>query len=267
MLTPARDARPGSWIVDSLHGFAADAGSVVPPVFEAYVRVFHPADLRERPVTWAEIARANGRRVHPAMQFHALVPAGSVDEAGNRRAPQPDLWDDVPRSGSLDRDIVERLLPVLRARTKTPERCWFAFWDGWGIPVALVARKGLVARLFGARERAGVPDHRVRERWRAPTFSIPGRDLLLFAGALEDALEGFYDPSENDVFQSAYFWWPDDAAWCVATEIDLMSTYIGASDACAEAILRVPAIEALRASVEDEITASADKVNADPFAG
>src|SRR4051812_43385415 len=105
MLTPAGDSEAASWIVEALHGFAQDVGSVVPPIFDAYTRVFHPASsggAERRPVGWAEIAEANGRTAHPLMQFHALVPSGSMDRAGNVLERQTGLWDSPPEEGSLD---------------------------------------------------------------------------------------------------------------------------------------------------------------------
>jgi hypothetical protein len=268
MLIPAEDASGASWIVESLHSFAQDVGSVVPPIFEVYLRLFHPAWVggeEGHPVTWNEVANANGRTAHPEMQFHALVPEGFIDGAGNMVDQQWGLWESPPGEGSLDRDISERLLPVLRQHTRTPERCWFAFWDGWGIPVPLKRRKGFVSRVFSRPETYDREALKKHGRWQAPTFSIPGRDLLLFTGSLDDALEGFYEHYEPAHFQSPYFWWPEDRAWCVATEIDFMSTYIGASDACVEAILRTPDIEALPASVDDRITGDADTINLNPL--
>jgi hypothetical protein len=147
MLTPARDREPASWIVESLHGLAEDVGSIVPPGFAAYLRLFHRASMAGRQVTWSEVAEANGRTAHPEMQFHALSPG--------RSAANPD------------------------------------------------------------EERA-------------------------------------------------YFWWPEDRKWCVATEIDFMSTYVGASRVCAGAILKIEGIEAMSATNGDGITAAGDTVNPNP---
>lgn len=199
------------------------------------------------------------------MQFHALVPDGLIDRAGNMLDRQWGLWESPPEEGSLDRGIVKRLLPVLREHTQTAERCWFAFWDGWGIPVPLTARKGFFSRVFGRPEPQDRATRSEHDRWKAPKFSIPGRDLLLFTGSLDDALESFYEPFGSGPFQSAYLWWPEDRAWFVATEIDFMSTYIGASDACVEAILQTPGIEALPASIDDRITGAGDSINPNPF--
>jgi hypothetical protein len=54
-----------------------------------------------------------------------------------------------------------------------------------------------------------------------PMFSLPGRDYYLFEGEVES----WFDP------QSPHFCWPADHAWCVATEVDFDSTFIGGSRA------------------------------------
>lgn len=269
MLTPSSDSSAASWIIESLHGFAQDVGSIVPPVFTAYLRVFHPARIGSedgRRVTWAEVAKANRRTSHPEMQFHALVPHGFIDQAGNMLDRQWGLWESLPEEGSLDRDIIELLLPILRGSTQTPERCWFAFWDGWGVPVPLTRPDGILSRVFrksGEQPQVRGSGHE-SDRHRAPRFSIPSRDLLLLEGTLDDALEGFYEPHVSHSFQSAYFWWPKDRAWCVATEIDFMSTYIGAGKACSEAIVHTPGIEALPTNIDDRITGASDTINPNP---
>jgi hypothetical protein len=88
---------------------------------------------------------------------------------------------------------------------------------------------------------------------------------MLFEGTIDDAGESYYEPYGPNHFQSAYFWWPEDRAWCVASEIDLMSTYIGAGEGCAKAILDIPGIEAMLANVDDGITAAGDTVNPNPL--
>ena len=43
---------------------------------------------------------------------------------------------------------------------------------------------------------------------------------------------------------SPNLWWPDDRAWCVATEIDLAWTYVGGSAALIDDVLASAALEA-----------------------
>jgi hypothetical protein len=56
-------------------------------------------------------------------------------------------------------------------------------------------------------------------------------------------------------------WWPEDHAWCVATEIDLDSTYLGASLACVEELLANTELEAMPLDVTAGITADSDPLN------
>lgn len=60
---------------------------------------------------------------------------------------------------------------------------------------------------------------------------------------------------------SAHLWWPDDHTWCVATDIDLMTTYLGASAECVGAVLADDALEALPATPDQNVTWDSDTVN------
>jgi hypothetical protein len=62
-------------------------------------------------------------------------------------------------------------------------------------------------------------------------------------------------------WQSPNLWWPDDRAWCVATEIDLMSTYLGGSRGCVQAIIEHPQVEAAAVEPSDGIAADSDDIN------
>jgi hypothetical protein len=64
-----------------------------------------------------------------------------------------------------------------------------------------------------------------------------------------------FDPQSPNLF------WPADKAWCVATEIDLDSTYVGGSAALIAAILSDERLEAFPADVTDDITAGSDEIN------
>lgn len=213
-LCSASDVAPADWIVAELTTFAESVVSLVPSGFSSYVRVFHPAwrdpDHREL-VRWAEIAAANGTTVSPAMQLHALT-----RDLAHLHEGQPGVYAKAPSEGSLPVELVAPLIAALASHTTTAERCWFAFWDG-----------------FGAT--------RVDIR-RAPTFALPNRAYHLLTGPLQAAGESAVEHHS----QSPNLWWPDDRAWCVATEIDLNTTYIGCDDACREAILEEPTLEALQ---------------------
>ena len=202
------DTHRVDWIVDSLTTFAESIYSFVPRGFDAYVRVFHPAYLEGRPVSWAEIAVANRKQAHPGMVFGAL-------SGREEHEVQAGVFDGQPEQGNLPSDLIPPLVEVLSRHTESRERCWFAVWDGWGS---------------------------LRPELRhQPTFATPGREYVLLSGPLECASEDLSDGWE----QSANIWWPDDHAWCVATEIDLLETYIGCSQACRDDLLQAGLLEAL----------------------
>ncbi len=144
---------------------------------------------------------------------------------------QPGVYDFAPCAGSLPPELVEPLTAALTHYTTTPDRCWFAVWDGFG------------------GTRADVRS--------APAFHLLGRDYHLLTGPMGAVAESVLDPGG----QSPNLWWPDDEAWCVATEIDLNTTYIGCSEACGDAILAATELEALRIDPSAGISWRSDPLN------
>jgi hypothetical protein len=253
------DLTPAQWIAERLHPFAQDAGAIIPPGFDAYARIFHPATRqvgqREVPVTWREIAYANLRVHHPEMQFGAIVTRVGTSAGIYDREPQPGLFDGWPRTGSLPLDLATVLVDLLAAHTSTPERCWFAAWEGWGDPVFMTR--------VGSTEPAEPPPGAVIERPRQrPTFNVPGRGYYLAKGPLAAALDTVYGVVAH--YQSPSIWWPDDRAWCVATEVDLDWTYVGGTKECIAAILASPELEALPARLSDGVSYASDPLNPTP---
>lgn len=227
------DLRPSRWLTDRLDPFAIDVGSVVPRGFAAYARLFHPA-YRSEPgttsssieVTWAQIAEANGKVAHRMMQFPNLT--GSRDNDLG----QLGVFDRPPDEGSLPHSYAGRLADMLSRFTTTPESCWFGVWEGWG----------------ASRMRLGL----------APTFEIPGRSMYLLRGPLVALTQSI---SVEPTYQSASLCWPEDRAWCLATDIDLESTYVGGSAACIRALLDRPGLEGLACDISDGISYMADTIN------
>jgi hypothetical protein len=66
-------------------------------------------------------------------------------------------------------------------------------------------------------------------------------------------------PTAHNV--SCNLWWPADHAWCVATEIDLDSTYVGGSEACIEELLANSELEVARLDGAAGVTADSDTLN------
>lgn len=73
--------------------------------------------------------------------------------------------------------------------------------------------------------------------------------------------------SPSNWHQSANLWWPDDHAWCVATEIDINTTYIACSEACRDDILAMPELEAFEVNPATGIAWTSDLVNPEPQYG
>src|SRR2546426_1120298 len=121
----------------------------------------------------------------------------------------------LPVEGWLPSELADSLAPLLAAYTSTPHRCWFGLWDGWGGP------------------------------WRQSSRSFPGITLyeshsfVLLTGPIEavrcfESLDWNVGPS---------LWWPEDRAWCVATNVENFASYIGGSRECVDEVLRSSEIE------------------------
>jgi hypothetical protein len=226
------DISAGVWISSGRRrGTPGTVGALVPAAFDACVRVLHPAvryagddDVE---VPWAEVAAHNGTVAHPLAQWVPLT-RGPVDS-------QPPVWDDGPSEGHLPVGVAHRLVEVLARHTATPDQCVLGRWDGFGYDL---------------------PSPEVPPR----LLLRGGRDVVLVRGTLDDAARNLApEPHE----QSANLWWPADQSWCVVTDIDLMSTYVGGSAACIEAVLGDAGLEAFPAAPDDPT--SLDAINPQPM--
>lgn len=205
------DLASAQWYVNAID-WPADwrfvVGTFVPPVFAAYVRILHPVGGR----SWAEVARERGVIVGPDTIYRDVV--GPDAEPSNTVG-----W---PQDGHLVGSVMTPLVEDLRPATGTPDQVWFALWEGYG---------GL--QLPAATPRFAVP---AKERF-VQTASSPGesgsgwsdypglpysgfRAYFLFHGPL-DAVRDFPRSAawpQNPREQSPNIWWPQDRAWCVASE-------------------------------------------------
>jgi hypothetical protein len=245
------DVTPASWIVGRLWPWNADVGTrvgaVVPEGFDVYVRAFHPAGGAR----WSEVAEATGRTFHPLAQFTRL--AGEVWEG------------EPPREGCIDRPGAEALVGRLRQHTRTSDDCWLAIWHGYGGITGRMlttgwtrAGEGWLARLRRRLRRP--PMHPVPlppGLDTAPTFGTQGREYYLYRGTIDVVPRFDWGPS----FQTPNLWWPDDRAWCVATEIDFDSTLVGCSRECAGALLASSELETAEVELEDRLDVDGDTIN------
>jgi hypothetical protein len=158
------------------------------------------------------------------MQWHEI--------RGVRRPPSGAPWDFGPQEGHLPLGDAAVLVGILRRHTTTPNRCIFAVWDG-----------------FGALE----PD----VHWPgAARLHLPNRDYVLLAGPIEAGAASFEPPPFE---QSANLWWPEDRAWCVATEIDYAWTYVAGTEGCVQDIVAHPDLEAITTRPDRPAARSVDR--------
>ena len=261
-----RDVRSTTWIDERLihtndRGRAGWlVGELMPSGFEAHARIFHPAhevtnatehETQWVTVRWAQIAGHRGKVVHPQMELESLI--------DDRDAFDYDHWRAISWLGELFPPYewlegVEclALAAALAPFSSDPEPWWFWLWDGYGdlgAEIEQISRAmihpGEVIRLPGTRPpRLG---------------QLALRHYLVFRGP-RLGLEAWFrwrDESPN-------YWYPNDRAWVVATEIDGFSTYVGGTRDCIDAVLASPRLEALACQPADHFGGWGDGLNGSP---
>jgi hypothetical protein len=199
MLTQLATLEETEWLRTSLTAFAGNVACTLPGDFPAYVRVYHPFARGDDPASRMEKWEALATRAGRDL----IDPASAADFAYHG------LPDAQARVGTLPRSVIATLVEHLRPATTTPLKCYFAVWEGFAdsaVPPTLT-----------------------------PMLELPNRAYHVFAGPIEAALSSF--SAGPFLHRSANLWWPQDHAWCVATEIDFAWTYVGGSRECVDPIL------------------------------
>jgi hypothetical protein len=208
LLQHVRTLEAADWVRESLTTFAQSVASFLPGDFEAYARLYHPwqggdGTSAPPPPTWRELAVAADADPNDPVACESLI-----------WSPRRRFHVDV---GSVPQAVIDPLVEHLRSATTTPERCWFAVWEGFGSSVV-------------------PPD-------LEPKLELPHRRYHVFTGPIEGALTSY--SSISFAHQSANLWWPADHAWCVATEVDHAWTYVAAARPRIRALLADPRFEAV----------------------
>lgn len=222
-----------AWIADRLAEFGTTVSSVVPAGFEAYARVLHPAEAPHhgygKLVRWHQVAAWSGMPLRSDAQFHSIALP-----MANPGSPPP--WQGQgPDQGTLYVADAEVLASLLRQWTTTPEECWFCLWDGFGW-------ENIRTLVPTGQTSDALPDPIPAWVRQGPRVCLPNRDYLLYSGPTGAVTASV---SLADSGQTPNLWWPEDRAWCVATEIDLASTYVGGPGAMVEQLLTDDRIEAI----------------------
>jgi hypothetical protein len=133
------------------------------------------------------------------------------------------------RRRELPGNLLDRLSDVLIQHTSTPDHCWFCIWEGY-------------AWMHGGRAVSGHPPGLAPPAVRSGgRVRLPGRDYYLYRGDVTAATT--FVPWPWDLRPN--LWWPDDRAWCVATEIDNVATYVGGTDELAAVLFAETALGAI----------------------
>src|SRR5262249_34692593 len=90
----------------------------------------------------------------------------------------------------------------------------------------------------------------------AELIELPNRPMYVITGSIDDAAEPFGIPG-----RTANLWGASDHQWGGSTDIDLMTTYVGASAHCIQEIVNSDTLEALPVTSDQRVTWDADTVN------
>jgi len=245
-LTVPNDNSAAEWISSHLSDFSACiVTSIVPNCFEAYLRIFHPAiTLDGEPVSWDEVAAAEGHQMHASAQWHSLP---GVENSKNFIGSK---WTGIPPQTGLRLEVLKPICALLKKYTGNDEFCFFGLWNGWPED----EYKDLWQSLRTLEEK----NQPTEKDFRAPRFGLPthaGRDYFLLHGPLGTAVEmvdiGLISTSPELI-------WPLNKTWFLVSDIDLDSTYVGGSNELIESLLRISEIETWRVMPSDSLTINKD---------
>lgn len=279
-LTPTASVSRGDWVLQSLGAFGSFDG-IIPPMFEAYARILHPASGQQlswsgdqvsgtnRPMRWRDVAAREGTVLHPQAQWEALVHGHVQPRSGE------DGWQySEPELGRMDLDDLAAVAAVLARHTATPDACLAALWEGWG---ELHPGSGTRYVLLSSDDDElppmdfpDIPRESIDDALSNPRFGLPGRESLLFTLDVRALTDSTWAVRAGWTDQFG-FWamtplalWPEDRQWYLASEIDFDSTVIGGSRALIDELLNLndtDAAEVFELPPSADLTSTGDHVN------
>lgn len=217
------DLAPAAWIEPLLVPKSFEVRMTVPQGFDAYARIFYPF-MGESTVIDGVIHEENVTWTQLARRNGRVAHALMEQEtiaAGPDGQPEP-----VMTCGSLAPEQLDALLPILTRHTSSRDG-WFLHWGGFG----------------DLSERALSDQPMVRHSMR---------EFYLFAGPLGAYRDFADDPS---------YWWPQDRAWCVCTDVDFNWAYLAGSAGCVAEVLAAPVIDAIATKPDNPARSGMDVIN------
>ena len=166
--------------------------------------------------------------------------------------------------GHLDRPLLDALVAVLARHTTTPERAYFALWDGYGDIEGgesagfLVAFSGPMrwpGRIFGKEKPIPAPPPAFSPAVLAgPRLDFLGQPHLLFTGPVAEAGRWGAAPYGAGIprdINSPNLMWPHDRSWFVTTNIDGTWSGVAGSAALIADLLAEPRLEVVRSRYDE----------------
>lgn len=238
---PAPDAKPAEWLASRLSNVGTNwVTATVGAGWPAYARIFHPLDDTVDALRWSSVAAANGRTMYPAAQWEVISSNRSVPGGPRGRG-----FPGAPELGHLNQRSLSAVCQLLAPHTTTAEQCWFALWDGR----AWMHAAGASMMPKPSRDSTAVTLAPRQLDLSAPRFALPYRSYYLFGGALQDAVRlGYWVTADSFRPQSPNLMWPNDHAWCLASEIDFDTTLVGGSRQLISDLTASPRLEVLAIS-------------------
>ena len=240
--------QPADWIKGSLEDWRqrpgqSTVGCIIPEGFEAYARIYHRARYLGPegcwdPLRWATVAEWYGTVVHPAMTFREIARLKLGGPGVPDQKPPPGLSRPLPE---LNDSECRSLIGVLKDFTGTPGKCYFALWRGYGV--------------LEGRDRWVIFGNEWERHIKKAVTRLPerGEPYLIFNGPLDSVMAFYGYVGERPWGIPPNIWWPEDRAWCVASDIDSLDTIVGGSQACIDAVLGSPDLETLPTELSDEV--------------
>lgn len=232
------DASAALWL-DERYG--TQAGCPVAEAFRAgftdFVRVLHPAWRRHGSTArWSEVFHARDRALDPEASWFRNF--GDF----------PDREFTAPEDSSLPQPEATIVASSLFEHTATPDDCWFVWPPMHGLPFETGVLPVRVRRPWDRWRMRRTAVRRSREAMRLQESlpSVGGGALV--HGPLGALVEVAPTPVPS-------MWWPADHAWIVSTGVDAVSTYIGGTPECIDAIVQDPRLEALKLASTNTIVA------------